>query len=426
MKGIGKIVVHHPEGLQNEVLGKYYRHSCYASFQRQLNYFGFKKRLHGGKKGKLSPCSYVHEKLGAEPLSLFQLKRRPPASKRGAPSTTATAASTELDKVSNTTTPATVSVTSPGKKASIKKARKSAAAESTTTKSAKKQRTSSKQEPKKDKGRNVSFDLESPTSTAISISISNAINCNSLFSNNNQNIVLPPNMPLMVQADSFPPPSPVHSSAIGNAPVAGNAAPTVAAPKVAPKKFTPSSSSSKNYKEEITATRANAAVREAQKSLERAYRKSKREQEAEVNPLDMLMPPPMQFMQKGFQQSVPNPLAVPIMDDTWSHAAFRTVQATFPSSSNNNNSNNNNCFVAPRNIVTQNPILSPAMNEVTQPEERAASPIEFDDIFSKLLSTTLPPSDELFGDEMSTGSLVEDYMFDEVGLQVIDDGMLLP
>ncbi|KAL7462497.1 hypothetical protein ACHAXS_002876 [Conticribra weissflogii] len=82
MKGIGKIVCHQPEALQEQVLGNYYRHSKYASFQRQLNYFGFKKRLHGGKKGKLSPCSYVHEKLGTDPQSLLQLKRRPPAKKR--------------------------------------------------------------------------------------------------------------------------------------------------------------------------------------------------------------------------------------------------------------------------------------------------------------------------------------------------------
>jgi hypothetical protein len=80
--GIGKIVVHKPEALQDFVLGKYYRHSKYASFQRQLNYFGFKKRLHGGKKGKLSPCSYIHEKLTEDVGSLFSLKRRPPAKKR--------------------------------------------------------------------------------------------------------------------------------------------------------------------------------------------------------------------------------------------------------------------------------------------------------------------------------------------------------
>ena len=82
--GIGKIVVHRPEELQDKVLGNYYRHSRYASFQRQLNYFGFKKRLHGGKKGKLSPCSYIHEGVTDDARSLFDLKRRPPARKRTA------------------------------------------------------------------------------------------------------------------------------------------------------------------------------------------------------------------------------------------------------------------------------------------------------------------------------------------------------
>eukprot|EP00584_Thalassiosira_punctigera_P022150 CAMPEP_0172553110 /NCGR_PEP_ID=MMETSP1067-20121228/48539_1 /TAXON_ID=265564 ORGANISM="Thalassiosira punctigera, Strain Tpunct2005C2" /NCGR_SAMPLE_ID=MMETSP1067 /ASSEMBLY_ACC=CAM_ASM_000444 /LENGTH=421 /DNA_ID=CAMNT_0013341221 /DNA_START=350 /DNA_END=1615 /DNA_ORIENTATION=- len=81
--GIGKIVVHKPESLQESVLGNYYRHSKYASFQRQLNYFGFKKRLHNGKKGKLSPCSYIHESLTEDMGSLYTLKRRPPSKKRG-------------------------------------------------------------------------------------------------------------------------------------------------------------------------------------------------------------------------------------------------------------------------------------------------------------------------------------------------------
>jgi hypothetical protein len=80
--GIGKIIVYKPDALQESVLGRYYRHSKYASFQRQLNYFGFKKRLHGGKKGKLSPCSYIHESLTDDLGSLFTLKRRPPAKKR--------------------------------------------------------------------------------------------------------------------------------------------------------------------------------------------------------------------------------------------------------------------------------------------------------------------------------------------------------
>lgn len=82
IRDIGKIVVLDPESLQDHVLGNYYRHSKYASFQRQLNYFGFKKRLHNGKKGKLSTCSYIHEGLSPDVESLLGLKRRPPAKKR--------------------------------------------------------------------------------------------------------------------------------------------------------------------------------------------------------------------------------------------------------------------------------------------------------------------------------------------------------
>lgn len=40
------------------MLKKYFRHSKFASFQRQLNYFGFRK-LAG--KGKMAPCSYINE-----------------------------------------------------------------------------------------------------------------------------------------------------------------------------------------------------------------------------------------------------------------------------------------------------------------------------------------------------------------------------
>lgn len=82
LRGIGKIVVHNPTELQDSVLGEHYGHSKYSSFQRQLNYFGFKKRIHGGKRGKLSPCSYVHDGLNEDMASLFTLKRRPPARKR--------------------------------------------------------------------------------------------------------------------------------------------------------------------------------------------------------------------------------------------------------------------------------------------------------------------------------------------------------
>ena len=80
----GKIIVHNPQSLQDLILGRYYNHSKYSSFQRQLNYFGFKKKLHNGLKGKMSPCSYIHESLSHDVGSLFTLRRRNPSGvKRG-------------------------------------------------------------------------------------------------------------------------------------------------------------------------------------------------------------------------------------------------------------------------------------------------------------------------------------------------------
>jgi hypothetical protein len=69
----GKIEVHNPTKLEKEVLNQYFRHSKYASFQRQLNYFGFRK-LAG--KGKMAPCSYVNENATSDLRSLLRMKRK--------------------------------------------------------------------------------------------------------------------------------------------------------------------------------------------------------------------------------------------------------------------------------------------------------------------------------------------------------------
>lgn len=69
----GKIEVHNPHKLESDVLNKYFRHSKYASFQRQLNYFGFRK-LAG--KGKMAPCSYVNELATTDLRSLLKMKRK--------------------------------------------------------------------------------------------------------------------------------------------------------------------------------------------------------------------------------------------------------------------------------------------------------------------------------------------------------------
>lgn len=68
-----RIEVHNPHRLANEVLHKYFRHSKFASFQRQLNYFGFRK-LAG--KGKMAPCSYVNDAASPELRSLLLIKVR--------------------------------------------------------------------------------------------------------------------------------------------------------------------------------------------------------------------------------------------------------------------------------------------------------------------------------------------------------------
>lgn len=69
----GKIEVHNPHKLQSHVLNRYFRHSKFASFQRQLNYFGFRK-LAG--KGKMAPCSYVNDATTSELRSLLHIKRK--------------------------------------------------------------------------------------------------------------------------------------------------------------------------------------------------------------------------------------------------------------------------------------------------------------------------------------------------------------
>ena len=69
----GRIQVHNPHRLAEEVSHKYFRHSKYASFQRQLNYFRFRKIA--GKE-KVSPYAYVNDDATDDLRSLLFIKRK--------------------------------------------------------------------------------------------------------------------------------------------------------------------------------------------------------------------------------------------------------------------------------------------------------------------------------------------------------------
>jgi len=69
----GKIEVHNPPRLEATILPKYFRSSKFASFQRQLNYFHFRKVA---GKGKMAPCTYFNDETTSDIQSLYGIKRK--------------------------------------------------------------------------------------------------------------------------------------------------------------------------------------------------------------------------------------------------------------------------------------------------------------------------------------------------------------
>ncbi|KAL7553845.1 hypothetical protein ACHAWF_017183 [Thalassiosira exigua] len=71
----GCVEIHDPRRLESEVLGKYFRHSNYESFKKQLNNYGFRIKA-VIKPAKMGPRSYVNEAVTQDINSLLLLKKK--------------------------------------------------------------------------------------------------------------------------------------------------------------------------------------------------------------------------------------------------------------------------------------------------------------------------------------------------------------
>ena len=69
----GGIIVHNPHALETDVLCKYFRHSNYSSFTRQLTNFGFTR---ASGKGKMGPCSYTNDATTADLGCLLNIRKK--------------------------------------------------------------------------------------------------------------------------------------------------------------------------------------------------------------------------------------------------------------------------------------------------------------------------------------------------------------
>lgn len=479
--------MHNPQGLQDYVLGKYYRHSRYSSFQRQLNYFGFKKKLHGGKKGKLCPCSYVHEGLGVEPSSLFTLKRRLRAAKNN-------------NQAKNTLS--TIIEGGGGKKRKLSApeggndANKRAAnvVSSSTATSVSSTSTSSLTGPFTKLGGGLS---SPPSNKAVIVKDSNHANFLTtipyppppMLTNDVPTATAPfttllPNFNLvqstgnnnaMAMAMPFQPHLQAEIHKLQQQLLSNNAAAAATTcsniqassyPATTANKMVNNNLSSENFDTKITITRANEVAREAQKALERAYRKRKQEAADEDDIMAVATASAQQYQQQHHvqQQQMLLPGLHKLIQQqqqptyTMTQNLMQNQQLIPPSSvdfTGGNDSQAVNNF-PPMDTSGQlidyaslgkqiwaqfNPQLIQGLNAqmggfaqalppamagaptatlpptnatastmvppFNQPRQNngSSSPIMFDDLFSKLLSTALPPPEELFDDDSSAGQL---------------------
>lgn len=69
----GSVNIHNPVQVATELLPKYYRHSRFSSFIRNLNKYGFKKAK---GTGKLAPCTFSHPQLSErdDPTALLDIR----------------------------------------------------------------------------------------------------------------------------------------------------------------------------------------------------------------------------------------------------------------------------------------------------------------------------------------------------------------
>ena len=71
----GKIVIHDPRKMETNVLSKYFKHSNYLSFQRQLNNFGFRKMKRAGS-GRYERSVYAHESTTLDIHSIMLINNK--------------------------------------------------------------------------------------------------------------------------------------------------------------------------------------------------------------------------------------------------------------------------------------------------------------------------------------------------------------